>query len=243
MTENIWGNSETQYFYALSPDVILNAVESLGFQTTGRCFQHSSMENRVFEIEVETTSEKKSDHFVIAKFYRPGRWTFDQIMEEHAFLFELSENDISVVAPLLFEKKSLFETSGLYFCLFPKQGGRSPEDLSETTFQMLGRLLARMHNVGASKAAQHRMHLNPQTFGRNNLKQLLSSKSIPMEHETTYKTLVESVLKHIEPKFENVKIIRIHGDCHWGNVIYRQDTGMHLIDFDDMVMGPAVQDL
>lgn len=245
MSDYVWGNQETEYFYKLDPDTILDSVERLGYQVTGRCLALNSMENRVYEIEIEVDSANASDHFLIAKFYRPGRWTTEQILEEHSFLHELKENEIPVIAPIVIDGKTLFPVpySKLHFCIFPKQGGRAPHDMNEEQLQILGRYLARLHNVGASKPANHRLHITPETFGRKNLEFLLSSKSIPVQYENAYKTVVTQICDLSDPMFKNIQTHRIHGDCHWGNVIYREGKGTYFIDFDDMLVGPAVQDV
>lgn len=245
MSSYVWGDQETQFFYQLDPETILSSVDSLGFRTTGRSFPLNSMENRVYEIEIESDSTKPTDHFVIAKFYRPGRWTKEQILEEHSFLLELKEAEIPVIAPIVVDGQSLFEVPGhrLHFCLFPKQGGRAPHDMDEEMLQIFGRLLARIHNVGASKTAQHRLHMTPDTFGRKNLQYLLESKAIPAQHAPLYRDVVEKICDASDPLFQNINMHRIHGDCHWGNVIYRENQGLYFIDFDDMVTGPSVQDV
>jgi Ser/Thr protein kinase RdoA (MazF antagonist) len=245
MSDYVWGDQETQFFYKLDPDMILESVESLGLQTTGRCLALNSMENRVYEVEIEADSSNPADHFVIAKFYRPGRWTTEQILEEHAFLNELKEAEIPVIAPIALNGETLFKVrySHLQFCIFPKQGGRAPHDMNEQLLQILGRYLARMHSVGAAKQALHRLHLTPETFGRKNLDFLLKSKAIPNQYQAAFKSVVEQICDLSDPLFEGIATHRIHGDCHWGNVIHREDRGTFFIDFDDMVVGPAVQDI
>jgi Ser/Thr protein kinase RdoA (MazF antagonist) len=245
MSDYVWGDQETQFFYKLDPDMILESVESIGLKPTGRCLALNSMENRVYEVEVEADSSNPADHFVIAKFYRPGRWTTEQILEEHQFLLELKDAEIPVIAPFVVDGESLFKVrySHLQFCIFPKQGGRAPHDMNEQLLQILGRYLARMHNVGAVKPANYRLHLTPETFGRKNLEFLLKSKSIPAQYENAYKSVVEQICNISDPLFQGIQTHRIHGDCHWGNVIHREDKGTFFIDFDDMVVGPAVQDI
>ncbi|MEZ4845845.1 MAG: serine/threonine protein kinase [Bdellovibrionota bacterium] len=245
MTDYMWGEQETQFFYRLDPDMILESVESLGLIPTGRCMALNSMENRVYEVEIESDSANPSDHFVIAKFYRPGRWSAEQILEEHSFLLELKEAEIPVIAPIVFNGKTLFKVrySDLQFCVFPKQGGRAPHDMDQQLLQILGRYLARMHNVGAAKQANYRLHLTPETFGRKNLDFLLKSNSIPAQYQGAYKSVVEQICDISDPLFQGIQTQRIHGDCHWGNVIHRDDKGTFFIDFDDMIVGPAVQDV
>ena len=242
MSQSLWGDQETQFFFSLRPETILDAVESLGFQTTGRCMALNSMENRVFEVEIE---EGDVCSFLVAKFYRPGRWSFQQITEEHEFLFDLEEGDIPAIAPLKIEGKSLFTLPepSIHFCVFPRKGGRSPQDMGIEELQILGRLIARMHNIGASKKTPHRLQLTSQSFGMSNLQTLLSQKSIPAHLESPYQRVVESVCKVAAQQVDNLHMYRIHGDCHWGNLLYRESEGYFFIDFDDMITGPSVQDL
>ncbi len=245
MATHTWGDKETQFFYELSPEKILSCVDNLGFKTTGRAMVLNSMENRVYEIEIYTDSPNPSEHFLITKFYRPGRWSKEQIQDEHDFLLELADNEIPVIAPMIVNGESVFldENSGLYYCLFPKKGGRAPDEMNIDDLEILGRTLARMHSVGASKKAEHRLHISPEVYGRQNLNYLLSSKVIPSHLESTYKELVNEVCDISEPHFKEENFIRIHGDCHLGNIIRRGDASFHLIDLDDMVMGPEVQDI
>ncbi len=250
MTNYIWGNEETQFFYSLTPELILQAVDSLGIQTTGRCLTLNSMENRVYEVEIDIDESKvhsESDKFVVAKFYRPGRWSYEQIMDEHNYLLELKDNELPAIAPLVLNGKSLFELeidskNKIYFCLFPKKGGRTLFEMSTEQIEIIGRLIARIHNIGKSQIAKHRITISPESFGMQNLSYLLNHRTLPTHYENIYKGLVEELVKIITPKFEKVQYHRVHGDCHWGNLIWR-DEGPYFIDFDDMLMGPAVQDI
>ncbi len=245
MSDYVWGDSNTQFFYQLQPHLILDCVELLGFKTTGRCLTLNSMENRVYEVEIETEEDiaSDSDRFVIAKFYRPGRWSKEQILDEHEFMFNLEDNDISVVAPLRFDGNSLFTTpdSSLFFALFPKKGGRMATDLNDEELEILGRMLARMHNIGSSKKASHRLSMTPDNFGMKNLDFLLETSFIPIHLKKDYEEVVKEICRNITPLFEGIKLQRVHGDCHWGNIIKREN--LYFIDFDDMVNGPCVQDI
>lgn len=248
MTKNsnrsLWGTAVTQFFFELSPDVVLTTVESLGFKTTGRVMAMNSMENRVYEVEIESDSLHPSDHFKIIKFYRPGRWSFEQILEEHEFLLDLQEAELPVIAPLKIEDKTLFtlKEPELYFALFPKQGGRAPDEFSDEEIEQVGRLLARMHNVGSQKKSLHRLTLSPELYLKGNLDFLLDQKIISQHYEQSYKENLEHVYQLTKDSFKNISMQRIHGDCHLGNILKREDI-FHLIDFDDMVKGPAVQDM
>ena len=245
MSQKMWGDKETQFFYHLGPDQILSSIEKLGYQTTGRTMVMNSMENRVYEIEIYSDSDNVSEHSVIAKFYRPGRWSKEQILDEHRFLLELKEAEIPVIAPHVINGETLFldEESGLLYCVFPKKGGRAPDEMNIDDLEILGRTLARLHTIGSSQKAQHRLEITPENYGLKNLEYLLENKVIPSHLEGTYKGLVEKLCSMTSGLFNREKFIRIHGDCHVGNIIRREGSALHLIDFDDMVMGPEVQDI
>ena len=241
-----WGSGNTEFFYQLLPDQILSHIDALGYRTTGRCLPLNSMENRVYEVEIENDEAKDpSEKFVIAKFYRPGRWSKQQILDEHQFLFDLINIDIPAIAPLVFNGESLFqmEESKLYYCLFPKKGGRNPDELSDEKIERVARLMGRLHYSGAQKPAEHRIHLSPQTYGQDNLDYFLTTSFIPELYKKSYETLAQQFIDLIKPQFQNISYQRIHGDCHAGNLLYNEQQGFFFIDFDDMVMGPVVQDL
>lgn len=247
MADYVWGDKETQFFYSLSPELILNSVDNLGIHSTGRVLTLNSMENRVYEVEIDPLdpdTTNPSDHFVVAKFYRPGRWSEEQIREEHAFLFDLQEAEMSVIAPLKFSGESLFQIPEhkIFYALFPKKGGRPADEMNKTQLERMGRLLARLHLIGSSKMASHRLKMNPLTFGQQNIEYLLSSGIVPESMREVFASAAHNVIEKMKPLFEGVSFQRIHGDCHLGNVIMRDDTP-YLIDFDDMVMGPVVQDI
>lgn len=243
-TTSNWGNEKSKFFNSLTIDKVLNSVESLGHKTSGRVLQLASMENRVYEVEIYPENPMHvSDHFKIVKFYRPGRWSKEQIQDEHNFLFDLKDNEIHAIAPDKYEGASVFEDEeGLYFCTFPKQGGRACDEWTDSLLEQMGRLLARLHNTGKSQIASHRLKLNIDTFGRANLTTLLSNKIIPHEFEASYKNIAEQIFQVATPLLAQLKLQRIHGDCHHGNILLN-DGQPFLIDFDDMSMGPVVQDL
>lgn len=246
MSDYIWGRAETKFFLGLTPDIILSEIDKLGFKTTGRCLSLASMENRVYEIEIERVGpiHSENDRFIIAKFYRPSRWSKEQILEEHEFLEDLQEEEIPVVAPISFDGQTLFETreGELFFALFERRGGRAPIEMNDSELQILGRQIARMHIIGSQKKAKHRLELNSKNFGEKNLESLLSSKSIPMYFESQYKACVNELILKTKNLLDKTPKQRIHGDCHWGNILFR-DSQMVFIDFDDMLTGPCVQDL
>lgn len=244
-----WGNQETRFFFALTPDKILDAVEAAGIQCSGRVLPLNSLENRVYEVELEiddpSTLRTPSERFRIAKFYRPGRWTAEQILEEHQFLADLVEDEIPAVAPIPFPDGSTLKQcgeTGIWFCLFPKIGGRVIHELNPAQLAQMGRLLARLHNVGAVRQCEHRIHLTPSSYGHNNLQVCLAEAIIPDHLAKPYEELVGRILTIISPWFEEAPYQRIHGDCHNGNLLWGSN-GPFLVDFDDMVSGPPVQDI
>lgn len=245
MSKLSWGDGPTQYFFELTPDKVMNAIERvpvLGKSEicTGYCQPLASFENRVYEIEFEDRVRK------VAKFYRPGRWSEVQIQEEHDFMLEIEAAEIPVVTPHYFEKPGdtlRVSEDGLFFCLYPKVGGRQPEDLPKEKLEQLGRLIARMHNVGASKPAPNRVKLTPQNYGQASLNFLLKEQFVSPSIETRFQTVVGEIVKYSEAIYQGIPLQRIHGDCHAGNILWNEKTGPFFIDFDDMVMGPAIQDL
>jgi Ser/Thr protein kinase RdoA (MazF antagonist) len=249
MQGSAWGDADTNFFYELTPDRILDAVEaSTGKRCTGRAMALNSMENRVYEIEIDLDDKPKnpSDRFVIAKFYRPGRWSREQILEEHQFLADLAAHEIPVIAPSKFQDGDTLhpfkDAPSIQYAVFPKCGGRSPDELNDDQLQRAGRLLARLHNVGASRQANHRIKLTPTTYGIDNLRFMLDKGIIPPDIQDAYKQTVEAICTTVDPWFADTATHRIHGDCHLGNLIFGRD-GLFFVDFDDMVRGPAVQDV
>jgi len=224
---------------ALTPDVILDAVESLGFQCTGELLALNSYENRVYRVATE-------GGMVAAKFYRPGRWSIEQILEEHEFAFALAELEIPVVAPSIDAMgQSLHRFSHFEFAVFPWQPGRAPELGSDEDFRILGRYLGRIHAVGAERAFHYRPELNIDSFGVEPSGYLLNSGILPPHIESVYEGLIEHLLTQIRAAFENaspVTSIRLHGDAHLGNILWTE-SGPHIVDLDDCRMGPAIQDL
>ena len=248
MSGYVWGENETEFFFHLTPEVILSAIDQLGLKTTGRCLTLNSMENRVYEIEIEKDEEEikvPSDAFVVAKFYRPGRWSKEQILEEHQFLLDLKNSEVPVIAPIKFKGETLFKLEGhnLFYTLFPKKGGRIPQEMTHEQLEIMGRSLARLHMIGKSSSSIHRLSINPTTFGRDNLNFLKSKNFIPGHQERYFDETISKICDLSDPLFENVTTHRIHGDCHLGNIIWRENEGPNFIDFDDMLTGPAVQDI
>lgn len=225
-------------FFSLTPEQVLQAVERSGQRTTGLCYALGSLENRVYEVERDDESR------VVAKFYRPQRWSQETILDEHRLLAALVDMEIPVCAPLPFaDGSTLAQTqSGIYFTLFPRTGGRSPDELNPEQYTQLGRLLARIHNVSAHLKLQHRPQLSPQTYGLDALALLEQHHRLPPEIAPAYRTAVEQLVAISQPLFDQTPQFAIHGDCHRGNLLYGRQ-GWFFLDFDDMVHGPAVQDI
>lgn len=249
MSATAWGAEETQLFSALTPDRILGEVERVGVRCTGRVLPLHCMENRVYELEIELADDavvhSPSERFVVAKFYRPGRWSPEQLAEEHAFLADLVEAEVPVVAPRPFPDGTTLRRMAdapIWFTVFPKVGGRSPDELDDERLARLGRLLARLHAVGTVRPAPHRVRLDPDTYGRGSLELLRTSGVLPPEVAPRYAALVEAICTASAPLFATAEVQRVHGDCHLGNLLWN-DAGPRLVDFDDMVQGPCVQDV
>ena len=243
----------TQHFYQLTPERILGAVEgSLGIRLTGRTFAHNSMENRVYELWIdhegsanEAFKNAKKTPSVIAKFYRPSRWSRTQIEEEHQLLFALAEEEIPVAAPLrLVDGCSLHELegTGIMYALFTKMRGQLRHELNEELLAVLGRLIARMHNVAAVQPFSHRITLDVATYGRNNLDYLLAHGRLPMSIEPAFAEVGSQLCTLIAAQLSGAEIRPIHGDLHPGNILWHDDLPC-LVDFDDALNGPAIQDL
>ncbi len=224
-------------FNSLIPDQVLDAVEAGGRRCTGRFMILNSYENRVYQLELD------DGRMVVGKFYRPGRWDRAAIQAEHDFLAELAEEEIPVSAPVdLGDGQTIGEVEGILYALFDRVGGRAPEEPSDELLGVLGRYVARIHNVGARRDAPARPELTGQTYGRDNLTYLLDNEVIPPETRDQYVATVEALLQRIEPLFLQVPTHRIHGDCHLNNLLLTQ-AGATFLDFDDFLTGPAVQDL
>ncbi len=224
----------------LDPDSILDAVESAGYQTDGRFLALNSYENRVYQVGIEGAQP------LIVKFYRPGRWSDETILEEHLFTLALAGQEIPVVPPLVGNNAETLHRHGPYrFTLYPRRGGRSPELDDPDVLEQLGRFIARIHLLGEAKPFLHRPTLDIESFGVQSYQYLLEQGFIPKEMELPYRSLAEDLIKRIEQGYQHagqVLKLRLHGDCHPGNILWT-DAGPHIVDFDDARMGPAVQDL
>lgn len=229
-------------FESLTPDFILQAIEHLGYCCDGRLLALNSYENRVYQIGLEDKEP------VIAKFYRPDRWSDEQILEEHAFCYELTEQELPVVAPVSLDQQSLFHTSSeelhFRFALFPRRGGHAPELDNLDNLFILGRLLGRIHRIGASKPFQFRPQISLQSFGYDSVS-YIENYFIPDSLKDAYQSIAAKLLERMQQiltQFSNITGIRVHGDCHVGNILWRDDNP-HFVDFDDTRMAPAVQDI
>lgn len=226
-------------FDHLTPDLAIGlAEEALGVRCTNLCRPMNSYINRVYEIEREDGDK------VIAKFYRPARWSRDALAEEHAFLLELADEELPVIAPLRGAGgETLFAEGDMYFALFEKKGGRICDEPRQEEWLQLGRLIGRVHQVGADRDAHHRIVLAPDAATREQVEYILASGLVAPEHERAYEDITTRLIDRIAPLFDRDEFIRIHGDCHHQNIIHRPDEGFYMIDFDDMAMGPPIQDV
>jgi Ser/Thr protein kinase RdoA (MazF antagonist) len=226
-------------FQTLTPGFIMDAVESQGFRCDCRTLALNSYENRVYQVGTEEGDP------LIAKFYRPGRWSDAQINEEHLYSRELAEQELPVVAPWMNEKgESLFHYGGFRFALYPRQGGHAPEFDNLDNLLVLGRLLGRMHRIGSVRAFLHRPVLDIRSFGHESVA-LIDERFIPDEYRASYRAVTGQLLAVIEAALAGagpVRYLRAHGDCHGGNILWRGGAP-HFVDFDDARMAPAVQDL
>jgi Ser/Thr protein kinase RdoA (MazF antagonist) len=217
---------------------VLDALDSVGIRGDGRMLALGSYENRVYQVF------RDDDAPVVAKFYRPARWTDAQILEEHAFVAELVESEIPAVAPIDIAERTLHEFASFRFAVFPRRGGRAPELEQPTTLAHLGRYIGRMHTVGARREFVHRPAITVASFGDESREFLLERGFIPEELRPAWTSVVDQALLGVRRAYETYRAaaIRLHGDCHGGNVLWTDD-GPHFVDFDDARSGPAVQDL
>jgi Ser/Thr protein kinase RdoA (MazF antagonist) len=237
MTPQPSGDAPTDLFLSLTPHKVIEAVEASGILCNPVCYPLNSFENRVYEVEREDRTR------VVAKFYRPGRWSRAQILEEHAFLAELEQAEVPVCPTLPFpDGETLKPIDHIWYCLFRRTGGRAPDELDDALAERLGRLCARIHNVGAAAPAEHRVRLGGDTLAREDLAWLSAHRSLPPRLERRYLAAAESIADSADGRLRGADVHRIHGDLHFGNLLLR-DGVFHVLDFDDMMVGPAVQDL
>lgn len=255
MTENnraAPARNAVHVYEGLTPDVVLDALASVGLFGDGRVMALSSYENRVYQVHLESPigADDLAGDIVVAKFYRPGRWSDAQITEEHAFSAELMAAEIPVVGPLELEGSTLHHFGGFSFSVSPSRGGRRPELENLDVLEWIGRFLARIHTVGSARSFIHRPALNLTTFGTASAELLLAGGYLPLDMESRWRQAFEEAMGVAQSVFESVgdvPSLRLHGDCHPGNILWTPEglpgAGPHFVDLDDARSGPAVQDL
>jgi len=235
----VTGEAATLAFADLQPEDIVSTLEDLEFDCDGRFLALNSYENRVYQIGIE------DERPVVAKFYRPGRWSDDSIREEHEFAIALADQDIPVVPPLEIAGATLKHAGPYRLAVYPCRGGRAP-DLDNYALQtQLGRLIARIHLEGETDSFKHRPRIDIDSYGVQSMDFLLDNQFIPEDNCEAYEGVAQMVLDGVEACFEragNTREIRLHGDFHPGNVLVDQDR-LHIVDLDDCRHGPAIQDL
>jgi len=228
-----------QAYAQLSPSDVLNSIEEFGYQCDGRLLALNSYENRVYRVGLDDGSS------IVAKFYRPGRWSNEAILEEHTFTQALAELEIPVVAPIAVDAQTLLHSKHFRMALFVNRGGRAPDLEDFDQLEQMGRFLGRIHQVGKITAFRHRPNLNIDTFGYQPRAFILENDFVPVDLRPAYTSLTEQLLLETAQCYERageVSLIRCHGDCHPSNVLWTGD-GPHIVDFDDARMAPAIQDL
>ena len=241
----------THAFETLTPDLVLDALDSVGLRGDGRLTALSSYENRVYQVQLEDGTS------VVAKFYRPERWSEAQILEEHAFAAELMAFEVPAISPLVLNGQTLHHFGGFAFSVSPRRGGRPPELDDGKVLEWIGRFLARIHTVAARKPFVARPALNVQTFAEEPRQWLLAHDMVPLDVQSTWTRGVETAIAMIrqhdtlnaDAGRSDVRVLRLHGDCHPGNILWTPadaaphlGPGPHFVDLDDARTGPAVQD-
>ncbi|GAV19640.1 serine/threonine protein kinase [Mariprofundus micogutta] len=235
--------TKQESFYELGPEQVIQAVENLGFHCDGHQLALNSYENRVYLVGIE------HEPSLVAKFYRPGRWSDESILEEHQFIQELATLEIPAVPALTLHGKTLHRYQDHRLSLFPVKAGRAPDLENDDHLQQLGRYIGRIHALGAVSAFKHRPTLDVASFGDDAYEFLMENDFIPPDLQSAYEKLAEDLLNIIEDRFEDVDAeqIRLHGDGHPGNILWDSAAGKdgtpYIVDFDDARMGPAIQDL
>jgi Ser/Thr protein kinase RdoA (MazF antagonist) len=232
-------NPNATPYAGLSPDVVLDAIAAAGFVPDGRLLALGSYENRVYQVGVENDSP------LVVKFYRPQRWSDAAIDEEHSFALELADAELPIVAPIEIDGETLLVHAGFRYALYPRRGGRAPELESADHLAWMGRLLARIHGVGARDRFRERGNIDTNEFIRAPSRAVLASPLLPARYADAYRQRTEALARAVDARFaavEPIARLRLHGDCHAGNVLWT-DSGPHFVDLDDARMGPAVQDL
>jgi Ser/Thr protein kinase RdoA (MazF antagonist) len=223
-------------FFALTPDRVLDAVEVGGLRSTGRCLPLRAFENRVYEVELE------DERRLVIKFYRPGRWSRETLLDEHAFLADLAEAEVPAVAPMdLGGGSTLGEIEGIYYAVFPRVRGRTLDELDAENRRRIGRTIGRMHAVGASREAKNRPRLDVTRYVHEPLEVLLAGRFMPENFASRYRDIALRIADAVAKPLAAARVQRIHGDLHWGNILWTPDP--LLVDFDDCLVGPPVQDI
>jgi len=223
----------------LNHDSIFNAVEeALGESMSTLLIKRNSYINRVYELEKQSSPDR-----IVAKFYRPLRWTREMILEEHQFLEELAAGEVPVIEPLKIKDKTLFMFEDMPFALFPKRGGRALDEFDKEGWKTIGRHIARMHVVGEKHKSSKRIDWKPARATAHHVETLFKTKYVLPDFESAFRKAAELFIKKAEPLFEGPENILLHGDLHKGNLIHRPGEGLYIIDFDDICMGPPVQDV
>jgi len=236
--DSVSDDTSTHPFNSLTPSFVLNAVDHHGYISDGRILALNSYENRVYQVGIEDGEP------IIAKFYRPNRWTDDQILEEHHLCAEFVEQELPVVPPLVKDETTLFEFGNFRLALYPRKGGHAPELDNLDNLLIMGRFLGRMHLVSAVKSFQHRPAITCKHYGHDSAA-LINEKFMPEHIQESYNAVVSEILNIIDQIYidsDDKEYIRVHGDCHVGNILWRDDAP-HFIDFDDSRMAPAIQDV
>lgn len=231
-------------FGDLTPEFMLDALDAAGLYGDGRMLQLNSYENRVLRLHLEDGHDRGG--VAVAKFYRPGRWSDAQILEEHGFARELAAAEVPVAAPWLLGDSSLRHYKGQRFAVTPRQGGRGPELEDPEVLTWIGRLLARIHVVGRQRPFEHRVRWDSAQPGIEARDWLVAHDSVPIEIQPAWADVVQRCLEAIQQAFDalpDLQTMRLHGDCHPGNILWTPDKGPHFVDLDDAVTGPAIQDL
>ncbi|MBL0422776.1 serine/threonine protein kinase [Ramlibacter sp. AW1] len=239
----------THPYDELTPDVVLDALAAIGLHGDGRITALSSYENRVYQLPLEESWQGHAQ--VVAKFYRPGRWSDAAIDEEHAFAAELAAAEVPVVAPLVLAGRMRHQHAGFAFSVSPRRGGRQPELEDLEVLEWIGRFLARIHVVGATRPFSDRPALDLQGFGTASRDWLLSHDAVPLDVQGRWQQRCDEALQAIAelaPALAGapgtgIAQLRVHGDCHPGNILWTPDAGPHFVDLDDARTAPAVQDL
>jgi len=223
----------------LTHDKILGAVEkTMGKKFSNLLLTRNSYINRVFELEEHDSMER-----FIVKFYRPNRWTAEMIQEEHQFLQELHEKEVPVIVPLEINQQTLFKFDNMFYALFQKKSGRALDEFTQESWEEIGRLIARIHLVGATHQKSKRTTWKPSVATKHHLEVLQESKFLLEDFKPAFKKTVAAFIAKADPLFNESEFLLLHGDCHKGNLIHRPGEGIYIVDFDDICFGPAIQDI